>query len=140
MNSQGILNQLESKSFVFKKLTYADITDALVELSDKCSENDYTLYCNTETAEIFVDFGNKKKITVYGVKLIGRHKGMFTYEGVLFDKFPKEYNMLFVNYLNKQGLERCEEIEIVELTDTKIVFEGSFKLPADINNFVIEWD
>lgn len=48
--------------------------------------------------------------------------------------------MLFVNYLNKRGLERCEEIEIVELTDTKIVFEGSFRLPADVNNFVIEWD
>lgn len=140
MNSQGILNQIESKSVVFKKLTDADITDVLVELSDKCPENNYTLYCNTETAEIFIDFGNKKKITVYGVKLIGRHKNMFTYEGVLFDKFPKEYNMLFVNYLNKQGLERCEEIEIVELTDTKIVFEGSFRLPTDINNFIVEWD
>ncbi|MBO7693480.1 MAG: hypothetical protein J6T10_12690 [Methanobrevibacter sp.] len=132
------MNQLESNPVVFKRLTDADITEALVELSDKYSENNYTLYCNTETAEIFIDFGNKKKITVYGVKLIGRHKGMFTYEGVLFDKFPKEYNMLFVNYLNKQGLERCEEIEIVELTDTKIVFEGSFRLPADINNFIVE--
>lgn len=132
--------ELTPIQFKFKKLTSEDITDALIELSSKSPENNHTLYCNTETAEIFVDFGNRKKITVYGVKLIDRHKGMFTYEGVLFDKFPKEYKMLFVNYLNKRGLERCEEIEIVELTDTKIVFEGSFRLPADVNNFVIEWD
>ena len=133
-------DQLELPSIQFKKLTAEDITDALIELSSKSPENNYTLYCNTETAEIFVDFGNKKKITVYGVKLIGRHKNMFTYEGVLFDKFPDDYDSLYIGYRNRFDCERAEEIEILELTDTKIVFKCSVKFPEGKDNIILQWN
>ena len=78
-------------------------------------------------------------IAVYGIKLLSSEQGIFTYEGILFDKFPEVYQTLYVTYINKDSVLTCSEIVIVDLTDTKIVFQTQIPAPEHINNILIEW-
>ena len=127
-------------TFTFKTLTAEDLTEALMKISAKTTGNNYDIYVNSDTAEIFWDIINSRNfINVYGIKQIGKQNGLFIYEGVLFDKFPEDYETLYINYRTREGCERCEEIELIELTDTKIVFKISFEFPSSVTEFTIQW-
>ena len=129
----GIWSQINKLEPVqFKLLTEKDLTEALIKISAKTTSNSYDIYLNSDTAEMFCN--------VYGIKQIGKQNGLFIYEGVLFDKFPEDYETLYINYRTREGCERCEEIELIELTDTKIVFKISFEFPSSVTEFTIQWD
>ena len=128
-------------NFTFKTLTADDLTDALIKICEKTTSSNHDIYVNTDTAEIFWDVLNIKNfINVYGIKQIGKQDGLFVYEGVLFDKFPDNYDSLYISYRNRFNCERAEEIEVLELTDTKIVFKCSVKFPEDKDNIILQWN
>ena len=136
----GLWSQIENLAPVqFKPLTAKDLTETLMKVSANPNGN-YNVYCNTETADFFWDIiSSRNFVNVYGIKQIGKQDGLFVYEGVLFDKFPEDYDILYINYRTKECCERCEEIELVELTDTKIVFKISFEFPSSVTEFTIQW-
>ena len=120
-------------------MTAKDLTDALIKISAKTTSNSYDIYLNSDTAEMFWDvISSRNFINVYGIKQIGKQNDLFIYEGVLFDKFPEDYETLYINYRTREGCERCEEIELIELTDTKIVFKISFEFPSSVTEFTIQ--
>lgn len=137
----GIWSQINKLEPVqFKLLTAKDLTDALIKISAKTTSNSYDIYLNSDTAEMFWDvISSRNFINVYGIKQIGKQNDLFIYEGVLFDKFPEDYETLYINYRTREGCERCEEIELIELTDTKIVFKISFEFPSSVTEFTIQW-
>ena len=77
-------------------------------------------------------------IHAYGLKLINEEYGRFVYEAVLLDPFPEDFESLFVSYLNEEHLENVEEIELLKLADTCIVFSTSTRLPDDLTDIVIQ--
>lgn len=134
----GQINKLEPVQF--KPLTTEDLTEELMKTQAK-PINYNTIYVCPDTCDIFWEFTyHKKFIDVYGIKQIGMQNGFFVYEGILFDEFPKKYSMLSCTYLNNNGFSICEEVELIELTDTKIVFKLSFLIPKEETNITLEWD
>ena len=77
-------------------------------------------------------------IHAYGLRLIKEEYGRFVYEAVLLDPFPDDFESLFVSYLNEEHLENVEEIELLKLADTCIVFSTSTRLPDDLTDIVIQ--
>ena len=77
-------------------------------------------------------------IHAYGLRLINEEYGRFVYEAVLLDPFPEDFESLFVSYLNEEHLENVEEIELLKLADTCIVFSTSTRLPDDLTDIVIQ--
>ena len=77
-------------------------------------------------------------VHAYGIRLIKDEYGRFVYEAVLLDPFPEDFESLFVSYLNEEHLENVEEIELLKLTDTCIVFSTSTRLPDDLTDIVIQ--
>ena len=77
-------------------------------------------------------------IHAYGLRLINEEYGRFVYEAVLLDSFPEDFESLFVSYVNKEHLENVEEIELLKLTDTCIVFSTSTRLPDDLMDIIIQ--
>lgn len=135
----GQINKLEPVQF--KPLTAKDLTEALIKVCEKTTSKNYDIYLNADTAEIFWDvLSSRNFINVYGIKQIGKQDGLFVYEGVLFDKFPDNYDSLYISYRNKFDCERAEEIEVLELTDTKIVFKCSIKIPKGKDNIILQWN
>ena len=136
----GLWGQIKNLAPVqFKPLTAKDLTETLMKVSANPIDN-YNIYCNTKTADFFWDIiSSRNFINVYGIKQIGKQNGLFIYEGVLFDKFPEDYDILYINYRTRECCERCEEIELIELTDTKIVFKISFEFPSSVTEFTIQW-
>jgi hypothetical protein len=117
-----------------------DLTEALMKTQVN-PVNTNVIYMNSDTCDMFWDIVyDRKFIDVYGIKQIGKQDDMFIYEGVLFDKFPDNYDSLYISYRNRFDCERAEEIEVLELTDTKIVFKYSVKIPEDKNNIILQWD
>lgn len=137
----GIWNNTnKSTSTQFKRLTMDDLTKALIDIKSKSNNTSYPIYCGAAMFKMFWDFIEKNSITVYGIKMIGVEGDLFIYEGVLFDKFPDNYDSLYISYINRFNSERAEEIQILELTDTKIVFKCSFMIPKDKDNIVLQWN
>lgn len=135
-------NELYTKcSFAFKPLTKDALGQTLIQIGTaNIQKSEQPVYINPMTFEVYWDIlYDDKSIIIYGIKLINKIEGLFIYEGVLFDKFPKDFQTLYVSYIDERSCDRCEEIEIVELTDTKIIFKSSFILPDNINNFKIHW-
>ena len=115
------------------------LTDALMKTQAN-TINSNVMYMNSTTYDMLWDILYEKFIDIYGVRQIGKQDDMFVYEGVLFDKFPDKYSTLFCTYLNDNYSSICEEIELIELTDTKIVFKLSFLIPKEETNITIEWN
>lgn len=133
----GQINKLEPVQF--KPLTMEDLTEALMKIQTKLT-NYNPIYIGSDTYDMFWEIIHEKNfINVYGIKQIGKQDGLFIYEGVLFDKFPEDYDILYINYRTRECCERCEEIELIELTDTKIVFKISFEFPSSVTEFTIQW-
>ena len=133
--------QNKSTSTQFKRLTMDDLTKALMDIKSKSNNTSYPIYVGADTLEMFWDFiYEKNSITVYGIKMIAVEGDLFIYEGVLFDKFPDNYDLLYINYINRFNSERAEEIQVLELTDTKIVFKCSSMIPKDKDNIVLQWN
>lgn len=131
----GQINKLEPVQF--KPLTMEDLTESLMKTQVK-SVNYNSVYIGLETQDIFWDIIHKKNsINVYGIKQISKQGELFVYEGVLFDKFPDNYDSLYISYRNRFDCERAEEIEVLERTDTKIVFKCSLIFPKD--NIILQW-
>lgn len=138
----GLWNQInKSEPIQFKPLTMNDLVEAIMKTQAKSVSNKTTyMYMNSATYDMFWDIVyNRKFIDVYGIKQIGKQNDMFIYEGVLFDKFPDNYNSPYISYRNRFDCERAEEIEILELTDIKIIFKCSIAFPEDIDNIVLQW-
>lgn len=133
----GQINKLEPVQF--KPLTMEDLTETLMKTQAK-PVNYNSIYMGSETADIFWELIYDNFITIYGIKLINTDADLFIYEGVLFDKFPDNYNLLYISYRNKFDCEIAGEVEILELTDTKIVFKCSVKFPEGKNNIVLQWN
>lgn len=134
----GQINKLEPVQF--KPLTMADLTEALMKTQVK-PIYDNSVYIGSTTFDMFWEIIHEKNfINVYGVKQIDKQGELFVYEGVLFDKFPDNYDSLYISYRNRFDCERAEEIEILELTDTKIVFRCSIKFPEDKDNIILQWN
>lgn len=132
----GQINELEPVQF--KPLTMEDLTESLIKTQVK-SVNYNSVYIGLETQDIFWDIIHKKNsINVYGIKQISKQGELFVYEGVLFDKFPDNYDSLYISYRNRFDCERAEEIEVLERTDTKIVFKCSLIFPKD--NIILQWN
>lgn len=132
----GQINKLESVQF--KPLTMEDLTESLIKTQVK-SVNYNSVYIGLETQDIFWDIIHKKNsINVYGIKQISKQGELFVYEGILFDKFPDNYDSLYISYRNRFDCERAEEIEVLERTDTKIVFKCSLIFPKD--NIILQWN
>ena len=77
-------------------------------------------------------------VHAYGLRLIKEEYGRFVYEAVLLDPFPEDFESLFVSYVNEEHLENVEEIELLKLADTCIVFSTSTRLPDDLTDIVIQ--
>lgn len=77
-------------------------------------------------------------VHAYGLRLIKEEYGRFVYEAVLLDPFPEDFESLFVSYVNEEHLENVEEIELLKLTDTCIVFSTSTRLPDDLIDIIIQ--
>lgn len=116
-----------------------DLTEALMKTQAK-PVNYNSIYMGSETADIFWELIYDNFITIYGIKLINTDADLFIYEGVLFDKFPDNYNLLYISYRNKFDCERAGEVEILELTDTKIVFKCPVKFPEGKDNIILQWN
>ncbi|MBO7078306.1 MAG: hypothetical protein J6W64_00660 [Bacilli bacterium] len=82
----------------------------------------------------------KNSINIYGIKQISKQGKLFVYEGVLFDKFPDNYDLLYISHGNRFNSENIEEIELLELTDTKIVFKCSVKIPEGKDGIILQWN
>ena len=132
----GQINKLEPVQF--KPLTSEDLTKALMEIKTK-PVSDF-ICIGSEVEDFFWDLIYDKFITVYGVKLINTDTNLFIYEGILFDKFPNNYNLLYVSYRNRFNCERAGEVEVLELTDTKIVFKCPIEFPKNKNNIILQWN
>lgn len=138
----GLWDQIKPPPIQLKSFTMNDMTKPISGILSKTMFSDiYPIYLGERTTEMFWDIIHRfKHIDVYGVKQIDMQKGLFVYEGVIFDKFPDKYDALFITYLNNYGSSCTEEIELVELTDTKIVFKFSFLIPKEETNITIEWN
>lgn len=138
----GLWDQIKRPPIQLYPLTMDDMTKTISEILSKTTFNDtYPIYLGEKTTELFWDLTYRfNHIDIYGVKQIDIQKGLFVYEGVIFDKFPDKYDTLFITYLNNWGSSCTEEIELVELTDTKIVFKVSFLIPKEETNITIEWN
>lgn len=77
-------------------------------------------------------------VHAYGLRLIKEEYGRFIYEAVLLDPFPEDFESLFVSYINEEHLENVEEIELLKLADTCIVFSTSTRLPDDLTDILIQ--
>jgi len=77
-------------------------------------------------------------VHAYGLRLIKEEYGRFVYEAVLLDPFPEDFESLFVSYVNEEHLENVEEIELLKLADTCIVFSTSTRLPDDLTDILIQ--
>lgn len=131
----GQINKLEPVQF--KLLTVEDLTEALMKTQVK-SVNYNSVYIGPDIYDVVWDIiYEKNSINVYGIKQIGKQDELFVYEGILFDKFPDNYDSLYISYRNRFDCERAEEIEVLERTDTKIVFKCSFIFPKD--NIILQW-
>lgn len=131
----GQINKLGSARL--KPLTMEDLTEALMKTQVK-SVNYNSVYIGSDTYDIFWDIIHEKNsINVYGIKQINKQGELFVYEGILFDKFPDNYDSLYISY-NRFNCERVEEIEVLELTDTKIVFKSSHMFLKD--NIILHWN
>ena len=139
--SNGIWNQIrESETVQLKPLTMKDLTESLMKTQIK-PFNANTIFVGLEAHDIFWEIIHEKNsINVYGIKQISKQGKLFVYEGILFDKFPDNYDLLYISYRNRFDCERAEEIEILELTDTKIVFKCSIKFPEDKYNIILQWN
>lgn len=136
----GIWDQINKVEPVqFKPLTMKEFTETLMKNQAKSINSN--IYMNSDAVDMFweIIYG-RNFINVYGVKQIGKQGELFVYEGVLFDKFPDDYNLLYIGYRNRFDCERAEEIEILELTDTKIVFKCSVKFPEGKDNITLQWN
>lgn len=136
----GQINKLEPVQF--KPLTMEDLTEALMKTQAKKLITNYNpIYIGSDTCDMFWEIIHEKNfITVYGIKQISKQGELFVYEGVLFDKFPDNYDLLYISYRSRFNDERAEEIEILELTDTKIVFKCSVKIPEGKDNIILQWN
>lgn len=131
----GQINKLGSAQL--KPLTMEDLTEALMKTQVK-SVNYNSVYIGLDTYDIFWDIVyEKNSINVYGIKQISKQGELFVYEGILFDKFPDNYCLLYISY-NGFNCEGVEEIEVLERTDTKIVFKCSLIFPKD--NIILHWN
>ena len=139
--NDGLWGQIDKLEPVqFKPLTMEDLTEALMKTQAKLP-NYNSVYIGSDAYDMFWEIINEKNfINVYGIKQIGKQDDLFIYEGVLFDKFPDNYDSLYISYINRFNSERAEEIQILELTDTKIVFKCSFMIPKDKDNIVLQWN
>ena len=137
----GLWGQIDKlKPIQFKPLTMEDLTEALMKTQAK-PVNYNSVYIGSDACDMFWEIlCGKNFITVYGIKQIGKQGELFVYEGVLFDKFPDNYDSLYISYRNRFDCERAEEIEVLELTDTKIVFKCSIKFPEDKDNIILQWN
>ena len=134
----GQINKLEPVQF--KPLTMEDLTEALMKIPAK-PVNYNPIYIGSDTYDMFWEIIHEKNfITVYGIKQISKQGELFVYEGVLFDKFPDNYDLLYISYRSRFDDERAEEIEVLERTDTKIVFKCSVKIPEDKDNIILQWN
>ena len=134
----GQINKLEPVQL--KPWTMEDLTEALMKTQAK-PVNYNSIYIGSDTYDVFWEIIHSKNfITVYGIKQISKQGGLFVYEGVLFDKFPDNYDSLYISCRNRFDCERTEEIEVLELTDTKIVFKCSIKISEDKDNIILQWN
>ena len=134
----GQINKLEPVQF--KPLTMEDLTEVLMKIPAK-PVNYNPIYIGSDTYDMFWEIIHEKNfITVYGIKQISKQGELFVYEGVLFDKFPDNYDLLYISYRSRFDDERAEEIEVLERTDTKIVFKCSVKIPEDKDNIILQWN
>lgn len=132
------INKLEPVQL--KPWTMEDLTEALMKTQVKPA-NYNSVYIGSDTFDVFWEIMHEKNfINVYGIKQLGKQGELFVYEGVLFDKFPDNYDSLYISYRNRFDCERAEEIEILELTDTKIVFKCSVKFPEGKDNIILQWN
>lgn len=132
------INKLEPVQF--KPLTMEDLTEVLIKTQAN-PVNYNSVYMGSDICDMFWEIIHKENfINVYGIKQIDKQDGLFVYEGVLFDKFPDDYDSLYISYKNRFDCERAEEIEVLELTDTKIVFRCSVKFPEDKDNITLQWN
>lgn len=136
----GLWNQINKLEPVqFKPLTMKDLTETLMKTQAN-PVNSNTMYMGSGTYDTFWDIiYSENTINIYGIKQLDKQDDMFIYEGVLFDKFPDNYNSLYISYRNRFDCERAEEIEVLELTDTKIVFKCSVKISEDKDNIILQW-
>lgn len=139
--NDGIWNQINKLEPVqFKPLTMEDLTETLMKTQVK-PVNYNSVYIGSDTYDVFWEITHEKNsINVYGVKRVYKQGELFVYEGILFDKFPDNYESLYISYRNRFDCEIAEEIEILELTDTKIVFKCSIKFPKDKYNIILQWN
>ena len=138
ISSNGIWDQINKLEPVqVESFTDEYLTKALMEASAKTTENMMCpVYLDYDASDLLWDIVHGKwGINVYGIKQIADLDGAFIYEGVLFDKFPEKYTTLYIDYKG----EICEEIIPIILTDTRIVFPLSFKLPDSVTQFTIQW-
>lgn len=134
----GQINKLEPVQF--KPLTMEDLTEALMKTQTKLTSYN-PIYIGSDTYDMFWEIIHEKNfINVYGIKQISKQGELFVYEGVLFDKFPDNYDLLYISYRSRFNDERAEEIEVLERTDTKIVFKCSVKIPEGKDNIILQWN
>lgn len=137
----GLWNQINKlEPAQFKPLTMEDLTEALMKTQAK-PVNYNAVYIGLDASDVFWEIIHEKNfINVYGIKQIGKQGELFVYEGVLFDKFPDNYDLLYISYRSRFNDERAEEIEVLERTDTKIVFKCSIKIPEGKDNIILQWN
>ena len=124
-----------------KQINDGRFNRSINENSSKKLVNYNPIYLGSDACDMFWEIIHEKNfINVYGIKQIDKQGELFVYEGVLFDKFPDDYDSLYIGYRNRFDCERAEEIEILELTDTKIVFKCSVKFPEDKDNIILQWN
>ena len=132
---------LKENTVYYNKLSMSSFTDALMKIYSKPPNKSFqSLTGNIDWNLAWDIVYNNHHINVYGIKLLNNRLGIYTYEGVLFDKFPENYKTLYICYLDDRGIPQYEEIKLVELTDTKIVFQVTCRVPKNLDNIVIEWD
>lgn len=142
-SKDGIWKQINKLNTVeFRPLTMEMLTETLMKVQAKPT-NSNVMYMGSDAYDMFWDIiytGNI--INIYGIKQISKQDELFVYEGVLFDKFPDNYASLYISYINSSDkyCERVEEIEVLELTDTKIVFKCSVKFPEGKDNIILQWN
>lgn len=136
----GLLCQINKlEPIQFKPLTMEDLTETLMKTQVK-SVNYNSIYFNAGTYDMFWDIIHEQNsIDVYGVKQISKQGKLFVYEGIIFDRFPEKYHSLYIEYCNEFVNRVCEELELIELTDTKIVFRCSLLPSEEITNIKIQW-
>lgn len=139
--NNGIWNQMwELEPAQLKPLTMKDLTEALMKTQVK-SVSYNSIYIGSDMYDIFWDIMyEKNSINIYGIKQISKQGKLFVYEGVLFDKFPDNYDLLYISHGNRFNSENIEEIELLELTDTKIVFKCSVKIPEGKDGIILQWN